>query len=403
MTRRTFKLYFNLIFVLVIGFTLSFSWSVDAQDNLSSVSGRVVDAEGKPVTELNLAIKPVKFERGMETIQRIPFESWDGVVTDTEGKFSFKNIDMGPSQFTMFPEHGSDYEIISININDMTFHSTAFRENFPTAYGKLTFTIEEGQHLENVIINVKTPRTRIRGRVLLQDGTPLANQKLWLTVKTFRRTFSGGGGGSSGRNVWTDNQGYFVTYNASAGAENTVIMSFNGISAKSEVIIIKQGERYDDLVFTIKNSKRIKDRDDVWIGNPHNGSAYKIIQCKDWEDANTKAAAENAYIVAINDKAEQEWLDEIFPNKTFYWIGLNVPKEGTSWQWNDGQPVTYTNWVTSMKPEVDSSANGPIPVAMEFYSKRWIPIASDSAFLPAVKQAILEKEGKRVLIPEVGK
>ena len=392
------QLLFRKSYIAIIAITLllvfTTTWNSVAQETLSSISGRVVDATGKPVTGLKLAIKPVKFERGRDTKQSAPFASWVRVVTDTEGRFSFRNIDPVTSQFTMFPEHGSDYELISLAINNLTFHSTAFRENFPTSYGKLTFDIDPGEHLENVIVNVKTPRTRIRGRVLFPDGTPLANEKLRLTVTRFRPSPDGrgGGGGSSGRNVKTDNQGYFVTYNASAPAENTVMITYKGISAKSEKIILKEGERYDDLVFVLKNVERIKTRENVWIGNPATGTAYRIIQCDSWDDANAKATDENAYLVTINDEAEQKWLEEIFPEKAFFWIGLNAPKEGTSWQWNDGQPLTYTNWVTSKTPEIVPTTDSTVPIAMEFYSKRWMAIGNKSPFLPAVKQTILEKE-----------
>ena len=394
MIRLHFRQSSIAMLVVVFVLSLTVSWNATAQETMSSLSGKVIDEEGKPVSGLKLAIKPVKFERGRDTKQSAPFASWVKVVTDTEGHFFFRNIDPVKSQFTMFPEHGSDYELISLAINDLTFHSTAFRENFPTAYGKLTFEIEPGEHLENVIVNVKTPRTRIRGRVLFPDGTPLANEELWLTVTRFRPSPDGrgGGSGSSGRNVKTDNQGYFVTYNASAPAENTVMMTYKGTFAKSEKIILKEGERYDDLVFVITNKERIKVRENVWIGNPTTGTAYKIIQCDNWDDAKAKAAAENAYLLAINNEAEQKWLEEIFPEKAFFWIGLSVTKEGTSWQWHNGQSLTYTNWVTSKTPEIVSTTDSPIPIAMEFYSKRWMAIGNKSPFLPAVKQTILEKE-----------
>ena len=402
MTRLHLKKSLILMFVVMIVFTFVTSWNASTEKNLSSLSGRVVDAQGKPVAGLKLAIKPVKFDLRRDTIPRTPFTSWLRSVTDAEGRFSFRNIDPVTSQFAMFPEHGSDYELISMTISDLTFHSTAFRRSFPTGYGKLTFEIEPGEHLENVVVNVKTPRTRIRGRVLLQDGTPLANEELWITVNRFRPSPSGrgGSGGGSGRNVKTDNQGYFVTYNASAPAENTVMMTYKGIFAKSEKIVLNEGERYDDLVFVIKNMERLKARENVWIGNPATGTAYRVIQCDSWEDANAKAEAENAYLVAINDEAEQKWLEEIFPEKAFFWIGLTVPREGTSWQWKNGQPLTYTNWVTSKKPEIVPTADSAIPIAMEFYSKRWMAIGNESPFLPAVKQTILEKKIVPAPIPQ---
>ena len=397
MARSHFRISQFTIIAITFLFSFTITWQGTAEKTLSSLSGRVVDAEGKPVAGLKLAIKPVKFSIGInrDLKQGTPFPSWLRVVTDTEGHFSFHNIDPVSSQFTMFPEHGSDYEIISIEIGDLTIYSTAFRQNFPIWFGKLIFSVEPGEHLENVIVNVKTPRMRIRGRVLSEDGTPIANEKLWLTVKSFRLSSSGIGGGSgggSGKNVRTDNQGYFVTYYPRGHGEYTLKITYKGMFAQSEKIILEGGERHDDLVFVLNNIERKKARETVWTVNPANGNAYKKIQCNSLKDAKAKAAAENAYLVAINDEAEQKWLKELFSQNVFFWIGLSVPENKTSWQWNNGQPLTYTNWRTGLKPNDISAGEGTVAVALEFSAKRWVAIGPKSAFLPVVKHAILEKD-----------
>ncbi|MDE0484219.1 MAG: lectin-like protein [Candidatus Poribacteria bacterium] len=392
-----------LLVILVLSFMIS--WNATAQKNLSSISGKVIDENGKPVVGIKLAIKPVKVDFRGDMPARKPFLFWLRSVTDTEGRFSFLNIDPVSSQFAMFPEHGSDYEIISMSISDLTFQSTAFRGGLGTNFGKLTFAVDPGDHLENAIVNVKTPRTRIRGRVLLQDGTPLANEELWLMVSRYRRSPSGrgGGGGSSGKNVKTDNQGYFVTYNAEAPAENMVKMTYKGMVAQSEKIILNEGERYDDLVFVLKNIDRMKAREGIWLVNPDNGHGYRKIECDNWEDAKAKSASLNAHLVAINDEVEQKWLEGLFPEKAFFWIGLSVPENEASWQWDNGQPLTYTNWRNSPKPDFTAVNESKDPFAMGFYSKKWMVIGPKSPFLPSVKYAILEKEGLNVPTPQAEK
>ncbi len=405
MRRLHFRQSSIAMFIVFIALTFTISWNATSQKTMSSLSGQVIDAEGKPVAGIKLAIKPVKVGTRGETPARKPFLSWLRSVTDTEGRFSFLNIDPVSSQFTMFPEHGSDHELISITIGDLTFHSIAFRRGMPTSFGKLTFAVEKGDHLENVVVNVTTPRPRIRGRILLQDGTPLMNEKVWLEVSRYRRSPGGrgGSGGSSGYGVSTDNQGYFVSYNAEAPAENTVKMKYKGTVLQSETIILNEGERYDDLVFVLKNLDRMKARQGIWLVNPDNGHGYKKIECDSWEDAKAKAVVVNAHLVAINDEAEQKWLEGLFPEKSFFWIGLSMPEKETQWQWDNGQPLTYTNWRNSPKSDSTAVDASKGPFAMGFFSKKWMAIQSNSPFLSSVKQAILEKEGLNVATPQTEK
>ena len=393
------------ILVGVVVFTFAFSWNSIAQDGKSSLSGRVVDTKGKPVAGLELAIKPIKIKKSRDMVPRTPFSSWLRVVTNKKGRFSFRDIDAVSSQFVMFPENGSDFEIISVEIGDLTFYSTAFLRNFPTWFGKLTFTIEPGTHLENVVVNVKPPRMRIRGRVLLKDGTPLANTDIGLTVRRRKRETtlfifpSGGSAGSSGRGVRTDAEGYFVSYYPDETSEYSVIVKYEGASAKSRWFRLKEGQRYDKLVLVLKDlekhrlrrSERVKARLSVWVVSPENDHAYKRIKCDSWEDAKAKAKTENAYLVAINDASEQKWLEALYPEKAFFWIGLRVPEKGGAWQWNNGEPFTYANWIASQEPDNVSTGERGIPIAMEFFSKRWMAIGAESPFLPMIKYAILEK------------
>ena len=392
--------------VSIVALTLLFASDSIAQADKSSLSGRVVDIKGKPVVGLELAIKPVEIiKESRDMVPRTPFASWLRAVTDKQGRFSFDNIDAGSSQFVMFPESASDYEIISAEIGDLTFYSTAFLEGFQTWFGKLTFTIEPGTHLEGVVVNVKRPRMRIRGRVLLKDGTPLANTDISLTVRRRKReTFlfvlpAGGSAGSSGGGVRTDAEGYFVSYYPNEASEYSVIVEYEGASAKSRWFNLKEGQRNDKLVLVLRDleehrlrrSERIKARLAVWVVNPENDHAYKRIKCDSWEDAKAKAEAENASLVAINDASEQKWLEAVYPEKAFFWIGLHVPEKEGAWQWDNGEPLTYANWINSQQPQNASIAEDEVPVAMEFFSKRWMAIGPKSPFLPMVKYAILEK------------
>lgn len=388
---------FRYTFLLSLSVCIFSSISVCyAQPELSRISGQVIDTDGKPVTNIVIAVKPANVERG-GLKQRTPFPTWLRDVTDKEGRFSIPNIEPLTSQFVLFPEHGSDHELISIEINDVTIYSIAFRRGMPVSFGKIAFSIEPGKHLENVIINVKPPRMRIRGQVLLEDGTPLINEKIELSIHSSTVQILPGGarGGSSSnlkRSFMTDNEGYFVTYSQDKPAKYTVTINYNGFTHTSNDIDLNDGERYDDLVFVVKDINRKKKPKTVWIQNPSTGSMYKKIQCNSLLNARTMAQSENANLLAINDEVEQKWIEGLFPEKTCFWIGLSLPKENEPWVWNNKQPLTYENWRTGKKPMYPVTGSKKIGVIMDFSNKKWVAIEPGNILSRVVKYAIIEKE-----------
>ena len=405
-----FSMSYIAILIGIIVLTLSVSWNSIAQNGKSSLSGRVIDTEGNPVSRLGLAVKPVEINMGQEIGPLAPLESWQRAITDAEGRFSITNIDPVSSRLVMFPEHGSRFEIVSVQIGGLTFrYYEVDGVGFPNWLGQLTFAIEPGTSLEDVVVKVKPPDMRIRGRVLLKDRTPLANAEIDLTIRRRRqryegffpfRRLTGASGGASRSHTWTDAQGYFVTYNIRGDTEYSVVVRYEGASAESRWVRLEKGERYDRFVLRLNDlaehresrSKREKARQVVWMINPENDHAYKKIACDSWEDAKAKAETEGAYPVAINDEAEQKWLEALYPEKAFFWIGLRVPEEEASWQWDNGEPLTYANWGTAGRPDSTTDGVGEIPIALIFASKKWMAIDSKSPLLPAVKHAILEKE-----------
>ena len=405
-----FSMSYIAILVGIVTFTLAVSWNGIAQDDKSSLSGRVVDTDGNSVSRLSLAVKPVEIKMGQEKGPLAPLASWPRSVTDADGHFSISNIDPVSSRLVMFPEHGSRFEIVSVQIGDLTFrYYEVSGSGFPPWLGQLTFAIEPGTSVEDVVVKVEPPGMRIRGRVLLKDRTPLANAEIDLTIRDRRRRYEGffpfrrvtsAGGGISRSHTWTDAQGYFVTSNIRGDTEYSVVVRYEGVAAESRWVHLEKGERYDKFVLRLNDldehrenrSKREEARQAVWMINPENDHAYKKITCDSWEDAKAKAEAEGAYLVAINDVSEQKWLEALYPEKAFFWVGLRVPEKGASWQWDSGESLTYVNWGAAGRPDSTTDDEREIPIALIFASKKWMAIDTNSRLLPVVKQAILEKE-----------
>ena len=390
----------------------------------ASFSGRVVDEDGQPVKGLIVALPSFPGNSPPSWNERHDpmFPPTPPSETDEMGEFSIINI-ASPSvnRLMLLPERNSDYEIISIEIEGIPIYLDQRQHHF----GGLNFAIEPGTDLENVEITVRL-RMRIRGRVLSADGTPLRNARVHLGVR--RRNIDGRGRGNSSGTATLDEDGYFVEY-VNEAAYYTVTVNYQGQSVQSEEILLEEGQRLDGLVLTFAEKpqaprpERIivrppqfhdparfeaalrREREGMWAINPDNRHAYKMIRCETREEAQERATAQGAHLVAINDKAEQEWFLEVFGKQGNFWIGLTDDgKEGPQ-HWDNGEPVTYTNWGSSKRPaertesdqDSDTKPNYTILVGM---TGKWQVARLGSPLARMTERAILEKETLIIGAPE---
>jgi len=238
---------------------------------------------------------------------------------------------------------------------------------------------------------------RIRGRVVFADGTPLFNAEVRTSVRQL--DFEGDVRGESGSSARTDDEGYFAIY-VKEPAFYTVAIEFQGLSASSEQFALEAGQRRDDLVLTLDSppisieptpAPVIPDRDGAWVMNPANGHAYKSIHCERREDAQAEAMSEGAYLVSINDAAEQEWLVNVFGTAP-YWIGLtDVEKEG-DWKWMNGEPITYTNWAYDEPTDSDHGEGEHVFMGLTPDGK-WYNVGPGNPKWQLARMAIIEKSG----------
>ena len=388
MNRSFFK--FNQIsLTAIVALLLAVSPHSTAQETMSTLSGRVVDVEGNPVAGFTLAVEPFEGIHGEEPREDIPsLES----QTDDAGCFSIPNIVPVSVQLV---GRTSDYAIQSIKIGVMTVYQ---HESPP--WGGIAFDIKPGTHIKDVEVKVKS-RMCIRSRVVLADGTPLADAQVGLKIRY--RYLNGAGQGTSSCATRTDDAGYVVQY-VDTPALYTVTVSYQGLSVTAEPFMLQEGERKDDVLFTFKGEPTSTDSPSgrvetsaeastspsagtrVWVVNPANGHAYKSIHCKSWDDANSQAITEDAYLVTINDAAEQKWLSEIFGFRP-YWIGLtDFAKEG-EWQWTNGEPTTYTNWAPHEPMDADMGEEDYVIMFGE-----WSDVGTESVEWQSIRMAIIERD-----------
>ena len=267
---------------------------------LSGLSGKVVDTDGKPMSEFTFMVQPMQVHNGMaHPIGRFPIfleeqpEDENNprkppiiprAETDSEGAFSVTGIQPGPVQIIAVPKYlvipdkkidpnipaelpqelrqrliqqhqiqrgimrhprESEIQIVSIRLNKVTFFST---EGGPFPFGGLTFGLKPGVNIEDVKITVKK-RLKIRAQIVYADGTPLANAQADLSMR-FRGGEFGGGGGTHGTNCFTDAEGYFTQYRDEPGFY-ILTVKYKGFSGGAGPFVLKKDEHPEKLVIKL--------------------------------------------------------------------------------------------------------------------------------------------------------
>lgn len=434
MKNPKFNIRIVILLIVVITIFIGFPSYSTAQKQTSTFSGRVIDTEDNPVAELPVFIAPqpdIKFKSN--SIQHLlwirkNYSDSPLILTDLDGRFSITDIPSGSMFFGSHPynidkllsdrfefeqeDFESDVEILSLQIKGITYHSRRRSNTIP-------FGLKPGTHIENVLVTVK-PRMRIRGRVLFKDRTPVANARF--RISFFYDTEDGRGHGSSGGGPKTDAKGYFVYYlkERNDPAFYTFSVEYMGLIAKSDSILLKPGERLDGLTFTFNsapiapkpprkqetivkksNTPPVQEHlsrqkpEEVWIVNPANRHAYKRVHCKTRDDAIAQAIKEKAHFVTINDVKEQEWLEKVF-GYGFYWIGLSNTKKEGKWQWHNGEPLTYQNWLPNDYFSEAFDVNERNYAVMTFIDGKWYAVSPKSVIAQMTEMAIIEKADVKI-------
>ena len=380
----------------IMVFSYAASMQSIALEGISTLSGRVVDLDGNPVAGFGLSLLPFSLESVEGT-----FITLAESHSDEMGRFAMHNIPPAKVRLTpvskFYHASGNSGGIISVKVGALT----VYRHEYSPWQG-IAFAIKPEVHIENVEVRVKL-RNYIRGRIVFLDGTPLYSASINVSVNY--RTPDGTGSGNSSSSNETDADGYFKYY-VDEPAIYTMTVNYHRFSATADPFLLSSGENREDLVFTFDGLPSLSNvpsgrvevsaeastspRGDgaVWIVNPANGHAYKRIRCESWDDANIQAVAEDAYLVAINDAAEQEWISKTFgPNQC--WIGLTDNVSEGEWVWSNGEPMTFTNWAPHEPHDKDMGEEDFVSMG---FSGEWFDVGPASIEWRLPHIAIIEKD-----------
>ncbi len=401
-------------------------------NNSATFSGKLIDVEGKPISEHVVTLYPIEMSEGGSAIYHplMNIATSPGFMaahTNRDGAFAFTDeikpemIRLGLISSKVYDKlrkhdlEDSDlifeYDLVSIKIGVMTFYAD---EHGP---GSTTFSLQTDRKIENAVITAR-PEMWIKGKILFSDKKPLTDATATFKIQ-FRGPDKSGGGSYNDRIHKTDGKGNFMLglFYHSEPRLYKVSVEYQGLSATSEEFLIQGGGHLEHLILKLNGNKDAipndpkppqpqqlpgmmplpqKIKPEQWIVNPANGHAYIKIICQNYEVAKDQAAAERGYLVAINDKTEQEWLSGVFGNE-LYWIGLHKDETKGQWQWDNGEPLTYTNWGPEDRFKRDFISEGEKTAGIiTFVDGEWHAIAPGDLFWNVTQMALLEKDDSRV-------
>ena len=416
----------NVVVILL----LFVSNSIAQERATTTLSGNVIDVQGKPISGITIGVQPIVIKGNFAiplsapaarhpagTDDEVYWLSFPKSRTDSEGRFTLTKIPPGPVQFLEMPveplteaqlmdsrpaprfeptlNFEPPFEIISVKVGMMTFHQ---QQTLP-GLGKVTFAIKPGIPVKNIEVKARY-RSRLRGRIVFADETPLANAQV--QIKVVKELPNGAIlPGPTRWEVQTDAAGYFAKYGDGPGIY-TIAIHYKDKHVMPTQFQLTAGQKYYEVPILRFSSKSFPIQakpltieppphaTTVWVVNPKNGHAYKRIGCKNVQDARNQAASENAYLVAINNEAEQKWLAGIFGNHLF-WVGLKGARKADKWQWDNGEPLTYTNWIPYQTFHHPLQVRKNVFVVVNLSDGKWHAIQPNHLLWRKTHMAILEK------------
>lgn len=420
--------------VILIVICLTFP-ACNTKDKRAFFSGTLIDVEGKPIQNHIVTLYPIEMsETGSAIFQPIvtiaASPDFQTARTDKNGTFTFTDdINPGMIRLDLIPSHTlqkirkqdntdfdlkREYELVSVKIGPMTFYTEEM------GGGSTTFSLQPDINIKNAVI-IAQPNMWIEGKIMFADKKPLSNAPVIFKTKT-RKTDKTGESEYGDRIRNTDKKGRFhlELFFHHEPKLYRLSIEYQGLSAETEEFLIEGGTHHKGLTLTLNgDSSDIPENPkppepvpfpgmmplpkettpEEWIVNPVNGHAYIRILCESIEAAKAQATTESAYLVAINDETEQKWISGIFGYK-LYWIGLHKSENDSEWQWENGEPLTYTNWGPKDRFQPDYVTESPKTAAvMTFVNGEWHAISSDDLFWNVTKWALLEKDNLQIGTP----
>ena len=252
----------------------------------STLSGQIVNVEGKPVVNVPVYIRAIRtsdIQPASNAFSPHFYLSSKHSQTNDEGSFAFKGVSAQATIFGLLndsidktlPDDLAKKSLEDLDREDLSkLRSLGFfdmsRDDFEPEYKVLSirkdgitnypltdsypivFGIKPGTQCTNVVVTVRQ-RMRVRGRLLFEDGTPVANTRFNLRESSYPE--DGSGFSTAGGKPKTDAEGYFIYYPKEMHDSRQYIfgLRYKGMVAESEPILLKPGEKYEELTLQLES------------------------------------------------------------------------------------------------------------------------------------------------------
>src|SRR5690348_7559123 len=98
------------------------------------------------------------------------------------------------------------------------------------------------------------------------------------------------------------------------------------------------------------------------VFNPANGHTYFLLDPSTWTNAESQAVALGGHLASVNNAAENQFLVDNFTSGANFhrvlWIGLTDNGSEGTFHWTNGDPLSYTNWMSG-EPNNHAEGGGP--------------------------------------------
>lgn len=289
---------FALIILTTITNVIAQELPIEPNEQAPTVlSGKVVDTEGKPVSDFNFAVQsmhvingfPQPFVVAPHILEELPDDVRQPrvpplviVKTEDDGSFKTKNVQPGMVQINGIPDkmldalknfdpnkpqqanppnmemmmrhhhrNKSEMQIVSIRLNKITFYPLDDMGPFEG----LIFGLKPGNAIEDIKITVKK-LLKIRAQIVYADGTPVVNANARLSIR-YRGGEFGGGSGSYGTSCPTDAEGYFTEYRDEPGYY-TLSVTIENFSGGAGPFLINKGVHPEKIVIKLDGNPAVK-------------------------------------------------------------------------------------------------------------------------------------------------